>query len=498
MAFSNNGFTMSSVFMNSFEGINEMQDHTCIRYNEASYARNCDTRGGILSTAKTSDIYINKTFEKPIGTLVRYIKNNIEYLLVATGNKLLEVDTKGNTKVIYDKLTSDKLDYVNVNYNSEDMLVICNGVDETLLYDGHTIRPLRNRGYLTSIDVEGETKVNIIDTNGKSISEKEAENTRSPKGKFVELHFERLWMAGDLEHPDRLYFSTANVNGFDIEDWTFPLEEGEANQHGGIIEIPSYDGGKIIGLKTIFNDVVIFKTHNMFRIFGTYPGNYEVEQLFSCNGGISDRSIVATNNKVYFANADGIYIFDGTNVTKISDKIKESWKMFSEEELKNSTGAYRDGIYILSIPKDGKSYIVEFDETANTFMICEDKATKSFVKYKEKLLFENNNQIYVYKESTKGVKEAIWKSGLYDMGCQDARKRSEYIYFIGIGNGKVKITATTDRRSKSIIVNLDKQERVYRKKLKSKGRAFQLTIKNVDGSSFIIKKPKVTIELDVD
>ena len=35
------------------------------------------------------------------------------------------------------------------------------------------------------------------------------------------------------------------------------------------------------------------KTHNMFRVIGTYPGEYELRQVFSTRSAIAERSIVS-------------------------------------------------------------------------------------------------------------------------------------------------------------------------------------------------------------
>lgn len=488
---------MDSIQINNFRGINESVDHTVISYEEASYARNCNTDNGVLTTPKSSSKFISDNFPYGIGTLMRYYKNNEERILIASGSRLYQL-YKGVLTTIKTGLQSDKFDYTNVNYQSKDMIVLCNGIDDTFLYDGVEIRPLQNRGYIYNRDVDGNLTVRIIDENGLEITEDEAKNTRSPKGKFIELHYERLWISGNLAEPNRVYFSTANAYGFDIEDWTFPTEENEANQHGGFIDLPTYDGGQIIGLKTVFNDVVIFKTHTMHRIFGTYPGNYEVEQLFSSNGAISDRSIVATGNRVYFADEKGIYIYDGANVHKISDKIKNTWNTFTKEQLEKSVGAYKDNKYILSIPIDDNSIIIEFNENTGDFMICEDKSTTSFLTVNDGLIFENKGYIYKYKSNDSCDVDLVWISGLYDMNYPNARKRTEYIYFIGKGKGSVKITCITEKKNKEIIVPLTDIETPYKKKLKNKGRLVQFKIENVDNSQFVIKKPKIIIELDLD
>ena len=75
---------------------------------------------------------------------------------------------------------------------------------------------------------------------------------------------------------------------------------------------------------------------------------------------------------------------------------------------------------------------------------------------------------------------------------------SNYVYIRVKGEGKIKFTLTTERKSKELILDLPESETLLRKKLKNKGRLFQLKIENVDNSTFTLVAPELHCELDED
>jgi hypothetical protein len=152
------------------------------------------------------------------------------------------------------------------------IVILSNGVDNTQIYDGTTIRDLMHDGYNS--------------TPGAA--------NKAPKGTSIMLHYDRIWIGGDSNNPDSLYFSTSNVNISDPEDWTYPVTPGEANMHGGIIDVLTWDGGKIISVQAIFDDIIVFKSRNIHKINGVSPGTYSQVQVFASNGAIADKSVVRT------------------------------------------------------------------------------------------------------------------------------------------------------------------------------------------------------------
>jgi hypothetical protein len=489
---------------NFIGGVNEHIDKSLLKLSESYKAENCSIDDGNLSVCKGYANYIPAPLASPIETLIAFYKSNSGTLIFASGGKLYKC-VDGITTELLSGLSSNKVDYINFQIQDTDVLIFGNGIDSTKVYDGTAFRDLKNRRVEYQLDSLGnpvldasgeKVVVQYVDGNGAVHPTEGTITTLAPKCKYIGLHYERLWATGDSSRPNCIYFSSA----FDPDDWTAPVDEIEANQHGGEIELPTWDGGIIIGLSVIFNDVVVFKTKNIFRIFGTYPGNYQREQLFSTNGCISDKSIISANMKAYFAATEGIFAYDGANVNNISSRIQNTWDSFSQAQKQNSVAVFYDDKYILSVPD--ASTVIEYDTLNNNFMIRKGMCAVSFIEFNGELLFsDKTGMVYRYGSGNKYVNNSItasWHTGTSTLGSPNSIKVAQYIYFEGSGDGDIKITCVTDKQEKYITVPLDSSVKMYKNKLKAKGRVLSLKFENVNGSYFSIKSPQLSLDIDYD
>lgn len=478
--------------ISSFQsGMNEYYTDGIIKPYEAVKAYNCDTSQGSLRTFNNpTTIY---TLDNEISSLTAYYGASDSHILIANG-KLL---TKQDKTKVYD-ISGAKLDYLNFEYNSKRILIGASSTDVPFLYDGTTARKIKNRR--KKYNDEGKL-TGYVDANGKEHSNESTITTYAPKGDFIELHYDRLWIAGDKENPDRVYFSTANINGADIEDFTVPLaEEEEINMHGGFLDVRSYDGGKIIAMKVIFNSIVLFKNKTAYKIYGSSPSNYQLVQIFSCNGAIADKSIVAGNNGAYYLNSDGIYFYDGTNTNLVSQKIKKVIESMNKNYANQAVGTYYDNKYYLAIPTGDSTKnntLIVFDVVNNSFSILHIDNITGFLDYNNEIYYSSENKI---KKLFKGdvPLKLYWETPMYDFSDKASRKQSENIYFRAKGKGQIKFTLISETKQKELIVDLTESEKFYKKKIKNKGRMFKLIIENVNNSSFELISPEIIFELDSD
>ena len=270
--------------------------------------------------------------------------------------------------------------------------------------------------------------------------------------------------------------------------------------HGGFLDVRSYDGSKIIAMKVIFNSVVIFKNKSAYKIYGSSPSNYQLVDLFSCNGAIADKSICVGNNGAYFLNNDGIYYYDGTNTTLVSQKIKNIIGRMNKNYANKSVAIYHNNKYYLAIPTDGSennNTLIEFNTMNNSFMTYDIDNINSFLEFENELLYSSGQKIKSLFNGTKAL-PLLWTTPLFDFGAKNYRKMSNYIYLRVKGQGKLKLKLKTERKTKELIIDLPEEETLLRKKLKNKGRMFQLMIENVDNSSFELVAPELICELDAD
>ena len=472
-------------------GLNEYYAEGLIKPDESTHAYNCNISEGSLRTCNTP--LTKHTLTNDIHTLTAFYDVSDGYMLYGNAKLLSKAD---GTK-IYD-ISGSPLDTLNFEYNGERVLVATSKNDTPFLHSKNTTRKLLNRR--KKYNDEGELS-GYVDANGKEHKSEDTITTYAPKGDFIELHYDRLWIAGDKDNPDRVYFSTANVNGADIDDFTIPLaDEDEINMHGGFLDVRSYDGSKIIAMKVIFNSVVIFKNKSAYKIYGSSPSNYQLVDLFSCNGAIADKSICVGNNGAYFLNSDGIYYYDGTNTTLISQKIKNTISKMNKNYANKSVAIYHDNKYYIAIPTGNSqvnNVLIEYDTVSQAFMTYDIDDITAFLEYDNEILYATGKEVKALFKGDSTL-PLLWTTPSIDFGAKNCRKMSNYIYLRLKGEGQIKITLITERKEKELILDLPTEETLIRKKLKNKGRLFKLKIENINNSKFTLVAPELHCELDED
>lgn len=455
-------------------GLNLSVDESLLKPAETPNSMNVDIDKGIFKSSQGISKYVG-TALSGLDSIMIYYKDKVANILVGASGSLYKLNGSSFSE-IGSGFSSGSFDSVNNNVNSEDVIVITNtsGNDNVKVYNSSALRDLKKNG----------------------ASSAETGENKAPHGKFIELHYERLWLADD----NNLYIS----KDFDIDDFTTPTDENEVNQHGAEIVAYSNDGSKIIGLKVIFDDVVIFKERSIFKIYGTNPTVYQKVQIFSANGAIADKSIVATNKGAFFINKDGIYVYDGTNVNLISQKITPIFRRVNVNAITKSVAYYWNDKYILAIPVDSSTennLIIEYDLSSKEFITRTGFSVRSFADIGDKLLFTSNNYIYQYNSGTTLDGSTInsnWETGLSDFDVPNAVKEVSLIYFTGKGNGQVKISCITEKKTKFKIIDLTADSEVYKLNINNKGRLIKFKIENIGGSSIEIKGFNAVYELDED
>ena len=372
---------MEQVFtIKSFQsGINEYLAEGLLKPYEAVKCTNCNISNGSLKTFPVPSTWYTDSAE---------IVNAMPFYDFTTSDILLSVGT--SLKKISGEhlftINGTSLDSVNFQYKDNRVLICTSANDVPFKYESGVIKKMLNRR--VTYDLETGVANGFMDANGVHHTTEADITTYAPKGDFIELYYDRLWIAGDKDNPDRVYFSTANVNGADIQDFTVPLaEETEINMHGGFLDVRSYDGSKIIGLKVIFNSIVIFKNKSAYKVYGSSPSNFQLVELFNCNGAISNKSICVGDNGAFYLNSDGIYFYDGTNNNLISQKITNIISRLNMTYAEDSVGIYYNNKYYLAVPVDGSvknNLLIEYNITLKSFTTYDIGNITQFIEWNNK------------------------------------------------------------------------------------------------------------------
>lgn len=453
-----------------FDGLNESVDRTLLE-TEASKIINADIRKGVLNYTKAPK-KIEDSFLDGIHTLMRYSTDKAHYLLASTNDSIYKWSNNSWSKIIGNK-KSAIYDYINNNVDSKDIIVWSNGLDNIEKYDGTEVKELKMKG--ASSDYS-DTK------------------NRAPKGAFLALHYERLWIAND----NYLYCSSVTANGgFDLEDFTTPTEpEWEVNNHGAEIFMYSNDGTKIKGLAVVYDDIIIFKERKVFRLWGTTPSQMQKVELFNATGAIADKTITSTPQGCFFVHRDGIYLYDGSNVSKVSQKIQDTWDTINQDYIEHAVGYFWDNKYILAVStrEDGeKDLIIELDTLTSQFVIRTGYNVRSFVEFNNKLIFSSSDG-YVY-EYNEGDREPLeWESA--EITIPDGVVEVESVRVHTVGTGRIEVSIVTEKKVKKKELDIVK-DGVKLISLNNAGRGAVIRIKVLTGD-VVIRKVYLEYDVDVD
>lgn len=450
--------------LKEFSGIDQSVNSLDLPIHAAPEALNMEANAGLLSTAKGYAAQFAERLPKRVMSLAVFRTRasfNKENLLASTADGLYRLNTS-NSWVKIPGAPGGVFDYVNYAFNGDDVLYMANGIDQLAMWNGTAYSPA------------------------------------TPKQGFcpntICLSNERLWAGAPIAELETVYYS----NEFSPNQWD--------GQGGGYIGIPSWEASKIVAVRNYFNEVVVFKDRDIFRIFGTYPGEFSVSKVHGEDGPCSAQSIVAYKDRVYFFNRNGICFYDGMRARPLGDeRIKRVLANLNENFLSLCCAA-RIGskLYFSVTSKDSvvNDTVIEYDADTKAYMVRSGISATCFVRLGDKLLFgAPDGGVYVYGEGRGypgGDMEAYWVTPKMDLGSKYTRKYSTTMYTHAKGEGQLRIQADFGDRNKGKLIELSGTMRPIRFKLRDKGRTLQFKFSNVDGSVFDMHAPQVLVESDED
>ena len=264
-----------------FYGIHQGVTENRVNEGESPDACNMETRSGRLSVAKGYVRENNAAFPDPAAVKRIFVWNRAsgKRMLAATANKLYALDeTAGEWKQIYTfsaSASAAQYDFQTVKIASTEYLLIASGVSQMAKWDGisATATAFGSAEQLSNIAVN-----------------------------YVELHYARLFSAGDSNFPSRLYYSQAPGDDRSLENWT--SVEASENVGGGHMEIGT-DSDPITGLFALSNQLLIFKRDSLYRLLGDRPGNF---RILPVNGRCSSQCTLPASALVtcYFSSRRGV------------------------------------------------------------------------------------------------------------------------------------------------------------------------------------------------
>lgn len=439
-----------------FSGLQQQKDEHLLPTSATPDAVNMDAEEQDLRVAKGYAAYAETALSGGVQTLGAYYKRSggtdDTRLIAANASGLFEWRNSQWNRVC--DVASGRVSLVNYQHDGEDVLLIADGSGCVREYDG--------------------TEVETLSGSPENLS-------------LLTLHYERLWGSGVTGNPDAVFYSRA----FSPDDWSGDTENPESG--GGEIQLPTYNGGRVLAIKNLFDDVLVFKERDIYRIVGTYPGDYEVVRVHGVVGPLARDTIVSSGSMVYYLSDEGLCGYNGVSASPLSSQpAKSFYQRVNRQAAQAACAAIYHNTLYLAAPLDGataNNAVLEMDLNSGRAMERKGICAAAFLVLGEKLLFAGaDGQVYQYGVGASyagAAIEAYWRTPWSDMGNQTAEKYLDSLYLMG--SGTLEAVLETDRHRQVYQLALGTEERPARVKLLGHGRRFRLTLRNVSGSAFHLR-----------
>ena len=240
----------------------------------------------------------------------------------------------------------------------------------------------------------------------------------NPLAKFIEVHLNRIWVTvGNI-----LYFSVLDTS---VTEENF--NDFDTTNNSGQIIIPAGQGDVITGLYSVNGYLYIFQRNAIWEVFGTSPSNFELRNVSSEIGMIDKRTLVEFDRQLFFLSDNGVYQFDGANLTNLSmnrvNNLIDTWANVSSPVaiLTNNT-------YMLSYTPSGDSYNSEcifYDIINQVWGKVEGLYAGAWSVWKGG---NDNGEVYVASSNQGSIYK--WNTGTHDDGYEiDTRYSTPSIDF---------------------------------------------------------------------
>lgn len=243
---------------------------------------------------------------------------------------------------------------------------------------------------------------NVYITNGVNVMSKWDGTTYTatspgspPTAKYVFVHKNLMFLAGNSVNPSRLYFSALA----DPESWPAL----------NFIDVGRGDGDTITGLAVLLDRLVIFKNNSVWLLEGDSSSNFVLRRASSQAGCVDQHSVVEVNNTLGFMARDGFYFFDGVRVQLASEKISATVAALNESQFGLVAAVHYPNIrkVLVALPGSGMTFndtVLVFDTQRAAWTVYKGINAASWVIWRQfsvdHLLFGSSTTGQLYDAET--------------------------------------------------------------------------------------------------
>ena len=366
---------------------------------------------------------------------------------------------------------------------------------------------------------------------------------------------ERVWGAGITDDPDMLVYSVP----YDPFDWS---QNDEIPEDGaGDIQQPTWDGDSFVSLKQYGNTLLAIKRNSIWRISGTNPGEFTMQQQYG-GGTIAENTVAVYNDYAWMMGEYGMMQYNGSGAFPFNQEAMQILmreqlsrkyeampysenRSYAEGELCKHSGAiYRckeaitvevddgelvgeewtaahweavtgtpldnvcagmwNGTYCLALPINGSPYcnaILQYDTLHHTFTLRTGVAVESFLQINERLFYTSADYPGTVCEldDNQGEAKAVrWVTGYQDLGQKSSIKSAFIVYMMVEAEVPVELKLGL-RTEKKLKEKIVtvKPGKLLRAHLNTQGRVFRLEIQSMTAAPYIIAGG-IKVDLELD
>lgn len=307
---------------------------------------------------------------------------------------------------------------------------------------------------------------------------------------YIELYYNRLFSAGDPDHPSRLYWSQPPGDVKTIENWS--MDDFSEAASGGHTEVGPTNNDPIVGLTALSNQLIIHKESGNYRLIGSNPADFQILQINSGVERMTNTNRISHGDVPYWVTRAGMYYYNGQQAL-LHPRSRQLRNTLRAANLRHSKGIEcRDRLYFTMRMASGTGpddTVVYYDMTENVWMkrngfTITDMATRDGEIY---LINENR---YVYKVGGTDYDgediEAYWRTPITDLGVKSLDKKLGAMYVRGRSGGQtdeMTITSWAGKVSTRVgIVLPANDEDVKWIDLRNMGKTMHFEFENKAGS----------------
>jgi len=289
-------------------GLNVLAEDTLIADNEAKVLTNWEfSKSGPITKRKGSLKYNSSEIaSSPVHSLFRaYLSDGTKFMLAIVGSTLYKGnDGAGTWASVGSVTTTNPATFA----MWQDKVYIANGHTLVHSYDGTTLATVAT----------------------------------SPEILYIAFHRDRLYGTGDSSNPNTLYYS-------DIGD---PATWDTA---GNVFQVRENDGDVSTGIAPMQDFLAVYKKNSIWMLAGNSDSDFSLFQVSASIGCDAPKSLVAYENLHYFLDRTGVYVFNGSQLTNISEKIQPVLDDIPRTELTTAVAVVYNRQYLLAHAKSGSA-----------------------------------------------------------------------------------------------------------------------------------------------